>query len=164
MQIRANSNTIQIIQPESSYRTLSGLTRLCPTLQTLFGLASNSNRFHRELLSDIVWLNRTLSNPARTLFGIQIWAERLDYWERSINIPPPPTSLPLWPLRSPGAKAHFLHLQRPRTLFPRYFTPSSWSRDWVKKGFEFLVWFTSSRSSRQLNLHPPCLLLLELCS
>jgi hypothetical protein len=72
-------------------------------------------------------------------------------------------SLP-WPLDSPGAKAHFLHLQRPQTLNPRTPTQSSWCRDWVKPRFKFHVWISSSSLSWLLNLHPPCLLLLELCS
>jgi hypothetical protein len=71
---------------------------------------------------------------------------------------------PSLPLCSTIAKANFLHLQRPKTLSPRVFTPSSWSRDWVKQGFEFLVWFIFSSSSWLLNLHPPRLLLLEPCS
>jgi hypothetical protein len=71
-------------------------------------------------------------------------------------------SLP-WPLHSPGAKPHFLHLQRFQTLNPRSLTPSSWSRDWVKSRSKFRVWISSSSLSWNLNLHPPRLLLLELC-
>jgi hypothetical protein len=115
MQIWANSKSIQITQPESSYHTLFGLTGHYPALWILFGLASNSNRFHRELLPDFVRSYQTLSDPSRILPEIQIWAQQLDSLESPINIPPPPTTLPSCPLRSLGAKAHMLHLQRPKT-------------------------------------------------
>jgi hypothetical protein len=71
---------------------------------------------------------------------------------------------PSWSLHSTGAKAHFLHLQRPKSLSTRAFISSSWSRDWVKEGYEFLMWFMFLSLSWLLNLHPPRLLLLEPCS
>jgi hypothetical protein len=78
--------------------------------------------------------NRTLSGSPRTLSGIWIWAQRLVSWESSINTHPPPMALKSWPLQFPVEQTHFLHSQRPISLSPRVFIPSSclgieWSKD-----------------------------------
>jgi hypothetical protein len=153
-----NSNKLQAksnhLQTTSLCRTLSDPTWASPKFKNS---PQKSPTGLCSVLPDIVWLPRTLSN-------IWIWAQRLVFWESSIYTPPLPTTLFTWPLCSTVVQAHFFHLQRPKSLSPRAFILSSSSRDWVKQGFGFLMWFTFSSSFWLLNLHPPCLLLLELCS
>jgi hypothetical protein len=77
--------------------------------------------------TDIVRLPRTLS-------GVWIWVQRLVSWESSINSPPPPMALKTWPLYFLVEQAHILYFQRPISLSPRAFIPSSclrieWSKD-----------------------------------
>jgi hypothetical protein len=109
MQIRANDNSTQNTQPESSYWTLSGLTGHCPAqsdivrpLRILSGLASNSNQLHKEPLPDFV-------RSCWTLSGFQISAQWLVSWESPISIHPLPMTLLSWPNKILVLKAYFLH-------------------------------------------------------
>jgi hypothetical protein len=101
--------------------------------QILFEPTPNSKCHQRNLLSDIV----RISNLCLTA----------SFLGEPYKYPSNSNGSPSWPLRSTGSKAHFFHLQRPKLLSPKAFIPSSWSRDWVKQGFEFIVWFTFSSSS-----------------
>jgi hypothetical protein len=115
----------------SSHLKSPKIASLCRTLSdsvghclTLFEIASP---IHRDPLHDFV-------RSCRTLSGIRIWAQWLDSWESSISTPPPPMALLSWTLRFTIEQAHFPHPQRPNSLSPRVFIPSSclgieWSKD-----------------------------------
>jgi site-specific recombinase XerD len=96
IQIRANSSSVQNIQTESSYRTLSSLAQI-------------QTDATREFLPDFVQFSRTLSSLARTLSGVQILAQWLVSFELSINSLLPPTVGNSWPGEIPMPQAHFLH-------------------------------------------------------
>jgi hypothetical protein len=134
--IQANSHSNHLSPPKSVRRTKSTPTGLCPARSDIVRILnlSSTASFLRELYKYIHYSNNSLS--------------------LSLS----------WPLDSPGAKAHFLHLQRPQTLNPRTPTLSSWSRDLVKPRFKFHLWISSSSLSWLLNLHNPHFLLLERCS
>jgi hypothetical protein len=115
-----------IVQPYSSHSKIQiHFTEISD--QTLSRPIQESPNFHRESQPNIVRLPRILS-------GIWIWAQRLVFWESSINSPPPPMALKTWPHHFPVEQAHILYSQRPISLSPRVFIPSSclgieWSKD-----------------------------------
>jgi hypothetical protein len=91
--------------------------------RTLFGPTRESPHFFTESPS------QTLSGSPRTLSGIWIWAQRLNFWESSIYTHIPPTAFYSWPLHSPVEKAQSLHSKRSKSLFPRAFILVEWSKD-----------------------------------
>jgi hypothetical protein len=106
-------------QTETFSRALTGLTRATPKFKYT---SQKPLTGHCPAQPNIVW-NLNLSR-----------AQQLVSWESSINTPPPLTAQKAWPLHFSVEQAHILYSQRPISLSPRAFIPSSyleieWSKD-----------------------------------
>jgi hypothetical protein len=123
MSIRANSNSVQITQTESSSRTLSDPTGHCPMHMDIVRPLSDfvrpsPNQTTSKLrvptglcpvLLDFVRFSRTLSDPAQTLSGVQKPAQWLVPFELSINSTTPPTVRISWYVEITMLQAHSLY-------------------------------------------------------
>jgi hypothetical protein len=102
MQFRANSDSIQNTQTESSYRTLSDLAKFkqIPP-ESSYQTLSDPIGFY-PVQSDIVWSGLDIVWSSK-------FSQRLVPFELSIYSPTPPTGISSWPVDFTVFQAHFLH-------------------------------------------------------
>jgi hypothetical protein len=109
MQIRANSNSVQNTQTESSYRTLSSPTGHCPAPTGLCLAYRNSNRFHPRAPTGLCPIQPDIVRSGSDIVRSSKSCQRLVPFEISIYSPTPPMARISSPVNFTVLWAHFLH-------------------------------------------------------